>query len=421
MVPTSPPTSHCTPSSLQVLRPVLLNATALWLPYPKSGVSMRGVPSWTWSAGDSRLALFATLQDLAGQGARQQSENLAGPTGLLMTVNSVTWSFAGCEIGLLNASIAPGVSAAAKNCTVATAHLFSITTTAGLAIDARKLINAGSVYRVAATANITVTPLWGAGPLLGAGAASLVPSELTAASGASSSAVKAYQAVADLSAFVARGRPVLSNATLVALPASASMLLTHLPPYGGSVAATPFAVRALAPARVSSTGWVSWADAGSEAAILGASSSVPRDAAAAWVESTVPLSDGQVCSVAELPASPALAVSHADPGGCDVSLAGLIANRAIVFGAPASVTAPAWLLLLALATQTAAGGGSGPVSVADTDAVCAAVAGWVSNVTVAAATPAFAAAPAAPEPPPVAASPAPEPEPPVAVMTGSVL
>ena len=397
MVPTSPPTSHCTPSSLQVLRPVLLNATALWLPYPKSGVSMRGVPSWTWSAGDSRLALFATLQDLAGQGARQQSENLAGPTGLLMTVNSVTWSFAGCEIGLLNASIAPGVSAAAKNCTVATAHLFSITTTAGLAIDARKLINAGSVYRVAATANITVTPLWGAGPLLGAGAASLVPSELTAVGGASPSAVKAYQAVADLSARVSRRRPTIAgNATLVALPASAALLLTHLPPYAGFVAAFPNTVRALAPARVSSSSWMSWADVCAEAAVLGASPSVSRDAVAAWIQSTVPLNDAQVCSVAELPASPALAVALADAGGCDVSLSDLVANRVIAFGAPASITAPAWLLLLALATQTASRGGSGPLNTADTDAMCATVSGWVANVTVAMATPSILKTPAAP-------------------------
>ena len=339
----------------------------LWLPFSKT--------SSGWPLGDGRLALYDTLATLTRVAPASQRAAFAVPTGFTLAVTSVVWTLVGCPAGTL-ANATSGGSAVATKCGAHVsapnaAHVLSLQS-AALALEVGSLLRAGHVYRVSVAVQLNASVAW-AGSLFFSGASAAGQQQLVAAAPLGPVAA----AVAELSARLASGRARLSPLRLAAPASHALLVATHSPPLFGAVAVTPVSGTSLGtPFNLSTAGWAVTAAAAEATALYPSSrppAALPASAASAWLAATMPLSDGATCDAASAAAalgSP-LALSSSV---CEVSVAALSTGNAAAAGAiprttlnttdaPASLTAPAWLLQLALASAVGnLGGGSTPAA-----------------------------------------------------------
>ena len=373
-------------------RPVPVNATALWLPFPRFAAPTRP----EWPLGDARLALFDSLARISIMGRAHQNSLLAAPTGILLTVSAARWALTGCSILELNATNAMNGS----SCSASTAHIINLVTV-GLSIDLGGKLRAGYVYRAAVSVEVEATPVWGAGPLISSTPAAanetVLDSSMTRASSSDAAASLIFKRVADMSRRTNTRRPSVPPLSLEAAPSAALLLETHLPPLWGSVSSNPsLGTTLLTPFTLTSSGWKSWGS--DEAGVLGLSGPPPQSLLAVWiVGGSVPLSDSHVCAASERlgladdsswfgAASCEASLAGIGPGGRNITAASKFVLN--VTGAPTSFFAPIWLRLLAIATQSS----SSPLILDDraglalnpaVEALCNATSSWVQEVTAA--------------------------------------
>ena len=219
-------------------------------------------------------------------------------------------------------------------------------------------MRAGYVYRAAVSALFNATLGWAGSPFFSSTAASLSVQQ--------SKLGPVAQSVSDMSATLAAGHLQEPPVTLAAQSYAALVLASHLPPTLGSVVSVPTVGAALSTRFALQTGgWVSYNGSTAPAelgALLRDQAAQPLSgaAAAAWLAGTVPLSDAAMCDAAGLALSTSVVVPQSS--ACELSVAELASGDAEASSeldsnlnttdAPASFTAPAWLLQEALAART---------------------------------------------------------------------
>ena len=143
-----------------IARPVVVNLTAVWVPYVNVGSA--------WPLGDARLALYSRLFDLSRVSKAQQSAELAIPTGVLLTVSSARWTLVGCSVPALNSTVrfSPALNPCGGSGAFAVVHNVSLSTTS-LAVSVGDLLRAGHLYSVSVSLEFTARAMWAGAPFIG--------------------------------------------------------------------------------------------------------------------------------------------------------------------------------------------------------------------------------------------------------------
>ena len=246
------------------------------------------------------------------------------------------------------------------------AHVVTITGGTALAADVGGFLRAGYVYNVMSTALFAASPTWAGAPFF--------PQQQSSVLRSPSPLGRVALLVSAMSARLSVGRATLPPIAIAASASAALLLATHTPPLAGSINVSPGVGVALSTLfTMQADGWSFWNGSSALRETSSLEHGVPSPLltaqdAAAWVLRVVPMSDDSICDVASIALTGSLPLAPPPtPGVCEASVSGLVTGLASTSpsawstvlnttDAPASITAPAWLLQLYLAASLGAGG-----------------------------------------------------------------